>query len=172
MKKSWSETVIIPHPNEQKKLSDLQKIILNTIEKEIRQREENMAPAEDREIWAPSFPLYVNGFSENEENSKNLAEWKREIQGCRLTNLRLEKDRIFLEADIKGKDKNFSGLLQLACRIEGNEKTDINKDIFEKAQTFFPLLLPVFRLAAVDFTEEDCHREWTVRDSVWIKKSV
>ena len=59
MNETRTETVLIPHPNELKKLADAQKKTLQAIQ-EI---------CSDKVIWAPIFPLYVCEFDNNKKNT-------------------------------------------------------------------------------------------------------
>ncbi|MBQ7159318.1 MAG: hypothetical protein IJS09_07870 [Treponema sp.] len=162
MNETRTETVLIPHPNELKKLADAQKKTLQAIQ-EI---------CSDKVIWAPIFPLYVCEFDNNKKNTFD-AEGKK-ISGCELTDAYVENNRIILNAKLTAADDIFYGILTLAKCVRTNADTaqdtnDMQKTIASIFGDILPLRLPVFRVALADFSQTGTQTAWSVRESRWVK---
>ena len=168
------ETVIIPHPNEMKKLTDLQKQICATL-------------SHDEKIVSPRFPLYVRGNFEDDTVYKagksgqtndlqverqQLPELTKLICGCTLTKIRTEGKTIALDAEITLNTepiaKKIAGRLEIARWLRG-KTDDTQKTLCGMAETILPIKLPVFRIASVFFTQDNARTAWLVHESKWIK---
>ncbi len=172
MKRTQSEIVIIPHPNEQKKIADVQKRVLLALQEGCR----------DESVWAPSVPLYVRDVCD--AKAKKLADWKKSLRECMLTEVRADGERIVLKTEIvTAEGKKISANLKLAEQIRsGHEKAKDRQSAAAAVSKAFgsdmaerfplPLRLAVFRLAQVEFRSTETHTEWTVEDSIWVKTEV
>ena len=185
MKQIQSEIVIIPHPNEQKKIADLQKKLLQAAaEKKDLQDSITEEKISSAGIWIPTFPLYVRGFTDRknpDDGIADLTDWKKSLRECMLTEVRADGERIMLKAEIvTTTGKKITANLKLAEQIKiGQEKSNVRQSAVTAAGKAFgfdmtgnlplPLRLAVFRLAQVEFTCTESRREWKVENSVWVK---
>lgn len=141
-----TETVIIPHPNEQKKIAELQQQILRALQ----------AHASDGEVWLPLFPPYVRGLAETATAS-----------ACTITQARRADDRIVLDAEAATQTGTAHLTLPIAQRLAASPATDNAPQL--PADDALPLRLPVFRMARVAFTQTETRTDWTVLESKWVK---
>ena len=169
------ETVIIPHPNELKKLADLQ-------------RKLSAALSVRGETWMPGFPTCVRGIDGMENlcaGEKGLSGIQEMVAGCELTGLCVTENAVSAKASVSTRTGTLNGMVKLAEKLRENvdeprESTDeppcsqkdgTQKRVLEEAAAIFPLRLPVFRVAKVLFSQEGSRTEWTVAESKWIKTS-
>lgn len=169
MNEAHTETVIIPHPTEMKKLTDLQKRVLRVLQEQCA----------DGTVWVPTFPLYVRGWTCADEN---LAAWGKRITDCTLAGVRLSDDGECLVADAKitAQTETLLGAVTLARQLRTtgdaahgamseNSRDKAQTAIAAIAESALPLRLPVFREARVEFVCAGARTEWTVGESRWIK---
>lgn len=150
-KGNWKEIVIIPHPNELKKIADFQRQLCARL-------------SHGGEIWMPCFPLYVRGWFDG----GSLADLRKRICACTLKGARKEDDRIVLDAEIIAGAETMLGSMEIARKVR---KTQEDSDTAAlKDGEPFPMRLPVFRLAQIEFTQTDARTEWTVTESAWVKE--
>lgn len=142
-----TETVIIPHPNEQSNIAALQRQILLAVQ----------AHAADGEIWLPLFPPYVRGLAENATAST-----------CTITRARRDGDRIVLDAEAATQVGTAHLTLPIAQRL-ASAPTAADTPLPPTENTALPLTLPVFRVARVAFTQTETRTDWTVLESTWVK---
>jgi len=140
---SVSRPVIIPHPNEMKKISDFQNQLLQTW----------------RGLLIPVYPLFI----EIPEEVKN-----ENAFSCLIEGLFFEDDKIGCTVSLKTDKKALTGSLILA-RIRKDKIFNDNPDF--KNKDLFPLKLPVFKLALVEFTESENLLEWKIVSEKWIKSA-
>lgn len=141
-----TETVIIPHPNEQNRIAELQRQILRDVQ----------AHATDGDVWLPLFPPYVRGLAENATAS-----------ACVITQARRDGDRIVLDAEAATQAGTAHLTLPIAQRLATAPATHDAPPL--PASDALPLRLPVFRIARVAFTQTETRTEWTVLESKWVK---
>ncbi|MDE5614399.1 MAG: hypothetical protein K2I74_07135 [Treponemataceae bacterium] len=139
-----TETMIIPHPNEQNTIAELQRQILRDVQ----------AHAADGEVWLPLFPPYVRGLAENAV-----------VSACTITQARRDGDRIMLDAEAA----TPTGTAHLTLPIAQRLATATHDAPPLPASDALPLRLPVFRIARVAFTQTETRTEWTVLESKWVK---
>lgn len=156
------EIVIIPHPNELKRLSDWQRKLSASL-------------SHGGEIWMPCFPLYVMM-----ADKAGISGWGKAICGCTLAGVRAEGDTIVADAEIAATPcgEKIAGKLEIARKLQeakpGEQNTvacSVAASSADCADSLFPLRLPVFRVAKVLFSQENARTEWTVTESKWIKIS-
>lgn len=150
-----TEIVIIPHPNEQKRLADAQKAMLSA------------AQARTGDVWVPWFPLYVRGFGES-----TLATAKNDFLGCAIAGARVTEDSVVFDAEVVTKGGMCAGIVTVAKRLRGGgdaEADDLQRAVSAACGDAFPMRLPVFRVARVEFRQSDERVEWTVQESAWVK---
>lgn len=155
---SISETVIIPHPTENAKLSKLQKELCAAF------------------LLAPVLPLYVR----LEENSQETVQKAKSLK-CTLTApcYDAESKSVYCPAEIiagDGKDSAktsaCSGRLLLSRALEGLSKpiaADNEIAATGGMESLFPLRLPVVRIAEVKFTGNENSMQWEVEKARWVK---
>lgn len=141
-----TETVIIPHPNEQNRIAELQRQILRALQ----------AHAAGGEVWLPLFPPYVRGLAENAV-----------VSACTITQARRDGDRIVLDAEAATQTGTAHLTLPIAQRLATIPAADDTPPL--PATDALPLRLPVFRMARVAFTQTETRTEWTVLESKWVK---
>ncbi|MDE7140927.1 MAG: hypothetical protein K2M90_03520 [Treponemataceae bacterium] len=141
-----TETVIIPHPNEQNRIAELQRHILRALQ----------AQAADGEVWLPLFPPYVRGLAENAV-----------VSACTITQARRDGDRIVLDAEAATPTGTAHLTLPIAQQLATTPATHDALPL--SASDGLPLRLPVFRIARVAFTQTETRTEWTVLESKWVK---
>ena len=141
-----TETVIIPHPNEQNRIAELQRQILRDVQ----------AHATDGDVWLPLFPLYVRGLTENAV-----------VSACVITQARRDGDRIVLDAEAATPTGTARLTLPIAQQLATTPGADDAPSL--PADDALPLRLPVFRIARVAFTQTETRTDWTVLESKWVK---
>lgn len=141
-----TETVIIPHPNEQNRIAELQRQILRALQ----------AQAADGELWLPLFPPYVRALAENAV-----------VSACTIIQARRDGDRIVLDAEVATQAGTAHLTLPIAQRLATAPATHDAPPL--PANDALPLRLPVFRIARVAFTQTETRTEWTVLESKWVK---
>ncbi len=140
---SVSRPVIIPHPNEMKKISDFQNQLLQS----------------GSGLLLPVYPLFIE-IPEEVKNEKAFS--------CLIEGLFFEGDKIGCTVSLKTDKKALKGRLILA-RIRNDKIFNENPDLDNK--DLFPLKLPVFKVAEVEFTESENLLEWKILSEKWIKSA-
>lgn len=144
-----TETVIIPHPNEQATLAAAQRRLLCALQEQA-----------DGALWIPLYPPYLRGLPEDAA-----------VTSCVLTRLRADGERIVLDAEAATPTGTLRLTLPLALRLATKSPAQggAAQTTLPRTDGALPLRLPVFRIARVTFTQTGARTDWTVDESRWVK---
>lgn len=162
----YLQTVIIPHPNELKKISMIQESVCTFIQNDF-------ISGEHADIFCtPLYPQYIRPTLDETNNSKIDNE---KILSCTLKSISFNGTKIIINAEIATEKEKLNCFLPIA-KIYGTSKELFTKNYRQDETEFFPISLPVFRIAKVQFkkkaTEKETPLEWVVINSKWAKESI
>ena len=156
------ESVLIPHPNEAKKLALAQKSLC-------------AAALEAGLVCAPSLPLFVRFLPQDQTALAGVKQLS-----CRISPPAYspEKGAFVCRAQVRAEKASgeqeagteAEGWLQLATVLGPAEAVAVAAALAATADVF-PLQLPVCRIGAVEISGQAGSVLWQVAESRWVKKS-
>ena len=157
-----TETVIIPDGNQNKTIRALQDGLCKDL---------STALNVEGIFVAPMFPLYVR-FDREEVTLANC----KEITSATLTGFKTEGAKIFLLAQVQGKELNATGKIEIARLVAAGDRQAVEEapkkavaELLAKAGGQLPIKLCVFKAAEVSFTQEKDTQTWALQKEKWVK---